>query len=424
MFELTADQQNAVLKFSMFMLSSEKEMVISGGAGVGKTTLLNHLMNSKDPNKIYRLLDSAPPIREWRLTATTNKAAEVLQQATGRETRTIHSLLGLKVINDFDTGDTKIKRTSSTEIIHDSLIVVDECSMIDRDLHRFIDEGTMNCKILYVGDHCQLAPVKEKISPVFATNDPIVLNEVVRSKGAPAITALCEQLRETVETGVFRPIQAVSGYIDYLDPEEAQTEIERAFLNTENPDARILCYTNSQVHGFNNYLRNKRGLPKTFLEGERLVSNAMTYGLYSNKSVLRIEEDVHVLEIQEHDDILFKLNGEKTALPVYIIRCNEGSFLAPTDPDDYQLALKYLAKEKNWIEYYRLKEQIADLRPRDACTVYKAQGSTYHTVFVHLGDIGRCTNPSQAARMLYVACSRPTNRICLLGQLPPRFSGE
>ena len=69
-------------------------------------------------------------------------------------------------------------------------------------------------------------------------------------------------------------------------------------------------------------------------------------------------------------------------------------------------------------------EDIADLRPRNACTVYKAQGSTYREVFVDLTDIGDCRNPSQAARMLYVACTRPTHNIKFIGNLPARFKGE
>ena len=429
MLQLNADQQSAVEAFIGFMLSDDKEFVISGMAGVGKTTLLKHLMELKTPQFLCGLMGKRP-IEDWALTATTNKAAEVLSEATGLLATTIHSYLGLSVINDFDTGTQRISRKANSPVIHNTLIIVDEASMVDTPLRRLIHEGTMNCKILYVGDHCQMAPVTEAISPVFADNKTIALNTIIRAANAPPIMELCLKLRETVETGVFFNIKASPGFIDFLSHDEARNQIEQTFLASTHADARILCYTNNKVIQYNNYLRKKRNLPEEFTQGEWVVSNGVCKAMGSRPTnMLRVEEEVEILNTEELADYNFTMGGtELYSIRNYAVRTNRGMFRVPFDGNQHRAVMKEVARQaKNnprlWPTFFDLKEDLADLRPRDACTVYKAQGSTYHTVFVDLEDIGDCRNPAQAARMLYVACSRPTHRICFLGQLPNRFRG-
>lgn len=422
MLTLNADQQAAAAAFTAFMVSPEPELVISGPAGVGKTTLLRHLMEMKDPSLMCSLLGKKP-ITDWKLTATTNKAAEVLQEATGITASTIQSLLGLRVVNDFESGSSKLTRKGNSEVIQDTLIVVDECSMVDSDLHKYIDQCTYNCKVIYVGDHCQMAPVMETLSPVFAANDPVFLKTVVRSQHTPAITHLCNQLRETVETGVFQPIAGDGAAIQFLDPATAEQEILKTFLHDMKADARILCYTNSKVLRMNNYLRQARHLPDRLGTGEYVVSNTMTFGVgnKNNGTVIRVEQELQILDVTDAPHYEINVRGKRYELPIYHVVTKAGVYRVPVDMIEYRALVKELSKLKEWPAYFALKENIADLRPRDACTVYKAQGSTYRTVFVDLSDIGTCTNPAQAARMLYVACSRATHRICFIGQLPVRY---
>lgn len=427
MLVLNADQERAAEAFVGFMVSDEKELVISGGAGVGKTTLLKHLMEMKSPTFLCGLLGKEP-ITDWALTATTNKAAEVLQEATGITATTIHSFLGLKVVTDYETGVQKVTRKIDSPVIHNTLIIIDEASMVDTPLRRMINEGTMNCKIIYVGDHCQMAPVTEAISPVFANNDPIILNTIIRAASSPPIMDLCLKLRETVETGVFFDMQPSPGHIDFLDPDAAEAEIQQIFTGSTHPSARILCYTNKKAIRFNDHIRELRGLPKEFIKGEWVVSNSVCYASNGSKTTaLRVEEEVEILDVGPIHNYPFYLNRTQHQIEVYEVVTRSGVFRVPRDGKLFKEVLDVIAKDakvnKNWTVYFTLKDNIADLRPRDACTVYKAQGSTYHTVFVDLADIGDCRNPAQAARMLYVACSRPTHRICFIGQLPNRFRG-
>lgn len=421
--QLTNDQQAATAAFTHFMTTDETEMVLTGGAGVGKTTLLKHFMQLKDPSLICKLV-GIEPIDEWHLTATTNKAAEVLQQSTQCPTSTIHSFLGLTVFNDYDTGKTKVTKSKRFNIKRNALIVVDEASMVDRQLRSFINEGTIGCKILYVGDHCQLAPVGEEVSPVFVdVANRNYLNEIVRSQHTPDITALALQLRETVETGVFKPIQEVPGVIDYLDPARAEAEIQHHFI--QNPqlgeNARILAFTNNKVVGFNNYIRQQRNLPPELVVDDRLIACNAAFLKNGSNQRLRIEQEVTVLSVSQVART-FPVPGVADFY-VYEVETNYGDIVVPVHRHHWQALIKHFKKLQDWPTYYLLLEHIADVRPREAGTVHKSQGSTYHTVFVDLADIGTCRIPSQAARMLYVACSRPTHRICFIGRLPEKYGG-
>jgi hypothetical protein len=421
-FQLTDDQEAAALAFAMFMASDDTEFTISGSAGVGKTTLLKHLRDMKDHIKIAQLLDR-PVIRDWVFTATTNKAAEVLGRTLGEDAQTIHSFLGLQVYNDYATGSTKITRKRNSEVQENKVVVIDECSMIDKQLYRYIHECTHNCKIVYVGDHCQMAPVMEELSPVFDRVQPQFINQIVRSQHTPAITALCQQLRQTVETGVFQEIQPVPGVIDFLDPQQAETEIYDHFIADEGLDSRILCYTNKTVIGMNAWIRNARNLPPLFTPGEFVISNQATH-CKGSSMMTRVEQELEIFSVSDVYDDTVTVDNAIHTIKAYDVGTNIGTLQIAVEPHVVEGFIKHFKKHQSWSQYFALKERYADLRPREACTVYKAQGSTYRTVFVHLKDIGSCTNAAQAARMLYVACSRPTHRICFIGQLPARFRGE
>jgi ATP-dependent exoDNAse (exonuclease V) alpha subunit len=64
-----------------------------------------------------------------------------------------------------------------------------------------------------------------------------------------------------------------------------------------------------------------------------------------------------------------------------------------------------------------IENQWVDLRAAYACTINKAQGSTFDRVFIDLDDIRRCNSGDQIARMLYVGVSRARHQVFLTGDL-------
>lgn len=417
--QLTSCQKDGKDKLLAFLLSGDKELIISGPAGVGKTYLISDLLNSMEEVNNMLLLLGSKKINTVAVTATTNKAASILAESLGQEVNTIHSFLGLTVYNDFATGKTRLKKSKNYAIIENSVIFVDECSMINRELYKAINDSTLNCKIVYVGDHCQLSPVLEPISPVFDTLDSAaVLTTPVRNAEQPALKDLCNQFRDTVLTENFNPIQPVSGVIEYLDDDAMQEYLSNNFSSPVS-NKRILCYSNNRVHQFNEHIRELRGLPAKYQEGEILVSNSAAFAL--NKSNrLSIEQMVTVEHSGDSylDETMLEYGYE---LSVYKIRTNAGTYVQADSYQRLDQLIKLTAKNKEWMPMFYLKEMIADLRPFDGATVYKAQGSTYDEVVIDLGDIGACNNADQVARMLYVAISRAKSKVYLFGSLPEKY---
>lgn len=423
---LNQGQRKAAEGFYDFLFGSEKELNISGPGGVGKTFLMGKLIDEILPRYFdtCKLMGIPPEYDSVVMTATTNQAAEVLALSTGRPTETVHSFMNLTVKDDFKTGRSFITKTRNWVVHERKIIFVDESSMIDTDLRNKILEGTKNCKIVYVGDHCQLAPVMEPLSPIYRNGLPFFeLVEPMRNNKQPALMAICQQLRNTVETGVFKPIQVVPGVIDWLDNHQIQQELANTFLQ-QTLDARILAYTNNQVVGFNDFIRDLRQLPDEYGVGEMLISNSAIQ--ISMTSRLSIQEEVEIVDqspvtTMERIDATATLEVRQTKL-----RTRLGSVVSvklPVNREHFAQLIKYFQQQKNWERYFHLKNTYPDLRQRDAATVHKAQGSTVDTVYIDVGNLSTCHQPNTAARLLYVAATRARSRIVMYGQLADKYGG-
>lgn len=425
MSTLNIGQQEAADGFYQFLFSTDREAIISGPGGVGKTFLMSHMIDEILPRyfETCQMMGIKPEYNEVVMTATTNKAAEVLAVATQRPTSTIHSFMNLKVQDDYSTGKSKIAKTLNWKVHEGKIVFIDECSMIDSQLHQLLHEGTFKSKLVYVGDHCQLAPVMEKLSPIYRDAKPFwVLEEQMRNAGQPALMAICDQLRHTVQTGEFQPIRIVPGVIDLLSDEQMAQQIEQHFLN-QTHNTRILAYTNNRVMVFNDHIRGLRQLPDEFTVGEHLINNS---ALQLKQRMMSVEEEVTVSKVGDVEKVYIDEDVELEIRRMDLdSRIGETLYNVPVpvNREHFQALMKYYSRQKNWNRYYHLKNTYPDLRPRDAATVHKSQGSTYDSVFIDLGNISTCHQPDQVARMLYVAFSRARNRVFLYGELAPKYGG-
>jgi exodeoxyribonuclease V alpha subunit len=144
-------------------------VVISGGAGVGKTLLVAAL------TKLYERRSCSVA-----LAAPTGKAAKRIEQVLGRSALTIHRLLGYKGTN-FARG--------IDDPIDADVVIIDEVSMVDVPLawHLFRAINFDRTCVVLVGDHNQLPPVgpgnllRDLIER--APIPVVVLDEVVRQAG-------------------------------------------------------------------------------------------------------------------------------------------------------------------------------------------------------------------------------------------------
>lgn len=120
-------------------------LVITGGPGTGKTTIINCILSllGHEDNDVM-------------LCAPTGRAAKRMSEATGSNARTIHRML--EYAGDED-GSAGFARNSENPLECDC-VIVDEMSMVDlmlmRSLLRAIEPGT---RLILVGDADQLPSV-------------------------------------------------------------------------------------------------------------------------------------------------------------------------------------------------------------------------------------------------------------------------
>ena len=428
-YPLNEGQKAAAEKFMQFLFSDAKEMIISGPGGVGKTHLMGYMIDSVLPRyqKTCELMGVPAEYTNVVMTATTNKAVEELGKATGRPATTIYSFMNLKVQDDYSNGTSKVSKTKQWTVHRNKVIFVDESSMVDTTLRNLILEGTFKCKIVYVGDSCQLAPVKEPISPIYLANlSESELLEPMRTR-CPHLQNLNHTMRERVKAKVFGDIQLVPGIIDWLDGPDMEKAINDNFISNNTAD-RVMAYRNDRVHDFNDHIRSLRGLGQLYTVGENLVCNTayqppMKMG--SNLVGLSVESPITVVKAADQTEMIQITPHSQLEIQRLDLRNQYGivleDVLVPVDREHLKQLLKYFANQQDWPTYFRLKNEYPDIRPRDACTVYKSQGSTYDTAFIDLGDIGSCNRPDIVLRMLYVAVSRARFRVVFYGDLPAKY---
>ena len=166
--ELAAQQREAVLE-SM----GGRSLVITGGPGTGKTTIVRAVLD---------LVDRAG--RRALLCAPTGRAAKRLGEATGREASTVHRLL------DFDPRQRRFLKDEEDPLDAD-LLIVDEVSMVDASLfHAILKATPPGFQLVLVGDVDQLPSV----------GPGNVLRELIRSGAVPVVrlTEIFRQARESL----------------------------------------------------------------------------------------------------------------------------------------------------------------------------------------------------------------------------------
>src|SRR6201987_6023408 len=163
-----ADSQKSALRVALV----SNVTVITGGPGVGKTTLVNSLLKILIAKAVTIAL--CPP---------TGRAAKRLSESTGLEAKTIHRLLE----TDPRTGTF---RRNENEPLDCDLLVVDETSMVDVPLMRAVLRALPErAALLLVGDVDQLPSV----------GPGQVLADVIAS-GAVPIVRLTEVFRQAAGT--------------------------------------------------------------------------------------------------------------------------------------------------------------------------------------------------------------------------------
>ena len=426
---LNDEQNNAVKEIITFLHNDEKFFNLSGPAGSGKTTIIRHLIENvfNVLSSFHKILGTKSKYTSMQLLATTNKAASELGSAlSNAEVLTVHKFFGLIVSRDFSTGNLVCKTTRNTKIIKNTIIIIDEASMIDREVFNIIKDNTLDCKIIFVGDDHQLKAVSGGgIGSVYVRGFSIAsLNTVMRTT-KPELHALYAHLRASVMTHNPVTFQTSTGAVEHYTGMAAKDAVMSAFQN-QALDARIVAYSNSRVLQWTDFLNTdvlKRGGLCT--EGTTMVLGSAFQ--FSNNQRYYSEEEVFINKIFDVDLIKeptgygFSLEGRRAELIMRHANSNPIRTLIDTNRTAIKDMIKSRKSLKDWEAVDYLESRVIDLRFKESATVHKTQGSTYDEIYVDLSNLSLCKSEDTFYRLLYVACSRARNKVILLGNLDSKF---
>ena len=183
-----------------------KEMIITGGPGTGKTTIINAILKIFSELKI-RIMLAAP----------TGRAAKRMSETTGHKAKTIHRML------EYSIQKGGFQKNDEYPLDCD-LMIIDEASMIDTILmHHLLKAIPQKATFILVGDVNQLPSVG-------AGN---VLKDIIGS-GAVPVVELNEIFRQARESMIIVNAHKINnGVLPSLKPSESKSDFY--FIEQEDP---------------------------------------------------------------------------------------------------------------------------------------------------------------------------------------------
>ena len=351
--------------------------IITGGPGVGKTTIINAVL------KIFNSLSL-----EVKLCAPTGTAAKKMGLATGHHASTIHSLLGIDPVR-------QEMRFSEKNPLECDLVVVDEVSMIDIELMATLLKAIgPSTAILFVGDKDQLPSIGpgNVLKDIIQSQsvEVVFLTEIYRQAQGSRIITVARQILEGKIPDLRSDPDNDFFFIEANDPQKCQdyvslmvTErIPRKFGLNPLRDIQVLAPMKNGLVGINtlNEVLQAKLNPdssqkvlhgsRSFTKGDKVIQNRNDY----DKEIF-------------NGDIgyIFSIESENRRLEV-----------------DFDGRL---------VEYEF--EELDSLDPAFAITIHKSQGSEYPAVVIPLMLQHRIM---LQRKLIYTGITRGKGLVIVIGQ--------
>lgn len=350
-------------------------LVITGGPGTGKTTVVQSIIDAvgQETENIH-------------LCAPTGRAAKRLTEASGREALTIHRLL---VPNGMKNNIQQFEFNENNQLSAD-VVIVDEMSMIDLSLmYHLLQALPDHCRLVMVGDADQLP----------AVGAGAVLYDIIRSEAIPVIR-LSEVFRQAEEGSIvlnahrinhgLLPIIKSDGDFQFHEIEnEAETaqyitEVYRKELEKSDNnlfDVQVLSPMHRQVCGVENLNSLLQQTINPLMTGKpELIDGTVVYRV--------------------GDKILQKKNN-------YMKGVFNGDIGIIWAIQNNVVMVRFMEQD---VRYER--PELDEITLAYAMTVHKSQGSEYKTIIMALVNSHYIM---LQRNLLYTAVTRAKKNVILVG---------
>ncbi|MDL2316730.1 ATP-dependent RecD-like DNA helicase [Desulfovibrio sp. OttesenSCG-928-A18] len=326
---------------------SGKVLVITGGPGTGKTTVINAIIKLFEQRKA-RVLLAAP----------TGRAAKRMSETSGMEAKTIHRLL------EYSPREDGFARNEDHPLAC-GLLVVDEASMLDTMLtYHLLKAVPLGATLVFVGDVNQLPAVGpgNVLKDIIASGvvDVVMLTEVFRQAARSEIILNAHRINQGELPPLNPPAEGLSDFyfIRQEDPEKAaemivdlvRRHIPRRFHFDPVDDIQVLTPMHKGAAG----VANLNLLLQAALNPQELMLQRGERRFHLDDKVMQLRNN--------YDKDVF--NGDIGRI-CYV------------DREDRELTVHY--EGRNVLYSY---EELDEITPAYAISVHKSQGSEYPAVVI------------------------------------------
>ena len=375
--------------------NQERYTVISGYAGTGKSTLVKFIISA---------FPEIDPDQDVVYTSFTGKATQVLQKKGNKNVSTLHKLLFESIPKPDGTFYRK-----PVEIIPYKVVVVDECSMVPKELlSRLIK---YNVHILCLGDPGQLPPISKDDDNHLLENPHIFLDEIMRQEEDSEIIKL------TMDIRAGKPLTTFKGKeVQVLN----KSDLTQGMLLWAD---QIICATNATRIKLNNLMRELLGKSGDPQDGDKVICLKNNWDIYSNNDNPLVNGTVGYIKnkYDTYINIPPSISSDRKNKKLELINAE---FISDTDENygtinmDKQLfltgesGLDYKTSYnmgKNWRFQSAIPEQFTY---GYAITGWKAQGSEWNNVLVI--EEGFPFDKEEHKKFLYTCATRAASKLVII----------
>ena len=386
-------QYAALQKLAIVNALQSGVMVLTGGPGTGKTTVVRALLHIFDSMGF-----------DIALAAPTGRAAKRLSEATSMEAKTVHRLLEMT----YDVGGRTVFHRDEHNLLDEQVIIVDETSMMDMLLmHALLKAIKPGARIILIGDADQLPSVG-------AGN---VLGDIIASRRFSTV-CLTEIFRQASESLIVTNAHAVnSGKMPTLSVKDNDFFFLRRQSDREIAMTIADLCKNRLPRTYGDMARNGTQVIAPSRKGEagtehlnvilQQTLNPPEKGKREHRFRERVfREGDRVMQTRNNYDVLWTREADNS----------EGNGIFNGDigvieeirPAESEMTISF--DDRRVIYDFSMLE---DLEHAYAVTVHKSQGSEYPIVIIPMGSAPQML---LTRHLLYTAITRGQAMVILVGR--------